>query len=82
MTLRITVECATYNVTINIICSQDVEVSQSDTDITILVRSVKVREKIISFFKFTRIAVKESPVLHKLVIPKEPKKVFVKLIWV
>lgn len=80
MTLRITVECVTYNVTINIICSQDVEVSQSDTDITILVRSVKVREKIISFFKFTRIAVKESPVLHKLVIPKEPKKVFVKLI--
>ena len=66
MTLRITVECATYNVTINIICSQ--------------VRSVKVREKIISFFKFTRIAVKESPVLHKLVISKEPKKVFVKLI--
>lgn len=80
MTLRITVECATYNVTINIICSQNVEVSQSDTDITILVRSVKVREKIISFFKFTRIAVKESPVLHKLIIPKEPKKVFVKLI--
>ena len=80
MTLRITVECATYNVTINIICSQDVEVSQSDTDITILVRSVKVREKIISFFKFTYIAVKESPVLHKLVIPKKPKKVFVKLI--
>lgn len=80
MTLRITVECATYNVTINIICSQDVEVSQSDTDITILVRSVKVREKIISFFKFTHIAVKESPVLHKLVIPKEPKKIFVKLI--
>jgi hypothetical protein len=80
MTLRITVECATYNVTINIICSQDVEVSQSDTDITILVRSVKVREKIISFFKFTCIAVKESPVLHKLIIPKEPKKVFVKLI--
>lgn len=80
MTLRITVECATYNVTINIICSQDVEVSQSDTDITILARSVKVREKIISFFKFTRIAVKESPILHKLVISKEPKKVFVKLI--
>lgn len=80
MTLRITVECATYNVTINIICSQDVEVSQSDTNITILARSVKVREKIISFFKFTRIAVKESPILHKLVISKEPKKVFVKLI--
>lgn len=80
MTLRITVECATYNVSINIICSQDVEVSQSDTDITILARSVKVREKIISFFKFTRIAVKESPILHKLVISKEPKKVFVKLI--
>lgn len=80
MTLRITIECATYNVTINIICSQDVEVSQLDTDITILVRSVKVRKKIISFFKFTRIAVKESPILHKLVIPKEPKKVFVKLI--
>ena len=80
MTLRITVECTMYNVTINIICSQDVEISQSDTDITILVRSVKVREKIISFFKFTRIAVKESLILHKLVIPKEPKKVFVKLI--
>ena len=80
MTLRITVECTTYNVTINIICSQDVEVSQSDTDITILARSVKIREKIISFFKFTRIAVKESSILHKLVISKEPKKVFVKLI--
>lgn len=80
MTLRITVECATYNVTINIICSQDVEVSQSDTDITILVKSVKIRKKIISFFKFTRIAVKESPVLYKLIIPKELKKVFVKLI--
>lgn len=80
MTLRITVECTTYNITINIICSQDVEISQSDTDITILVRSVKVREKIISFFKFTRIAVKESLILHKLIIPKEPKKVFVKLI--
>lgn len=80
MTLRITVECTTYNVTINIICSQDVEVSQSDTDITILVRSVKVRKKIISFFKFTRITIKESLVLHKLVIPKEPKKVFIKLI--
>ena len=80
MTLRITVECAMYNVTINIICSQDVEVSQSDTNITILVRSVKVREKIISFFRFTRIAVKESPVLHKLVISKELKKVFVKLV--
>jgi hypothetical protein len=80
MTLRITVECTTYNVTINIICSQDVEVSQSDTDITVLVRSVKVREKIISFFKFTRITVKESSVLHKLVIPKESKKVFVKLV--
>lgn len=80
MTLRITVECTTYNVTINIICSQDVKVSQSDTDITVLVRSVKVREKIISFFKFTRIAVKESPVLHKLVIPKESKKIFVKLV--
>lgn len=80
MTLRITVECATYNVTINIICSQDVEVSQSDTDITILVRSVKVREKIISFFKFTRIVVKESSVLHKLVIPKGNKKVFIKLV--
>lgn len=80
MTLRITVECATYNVTINIICSQDVEVSQSDTDITILVRSVKVREKIISFFKFTRIVVKESSVLGKLIIPKENKKVFIKLV--
>lgn len=80
MTLRMTVECATYNITINIICSQDVEVSQSDTDIIILVRSVKVREKIISFFKFTRIAVKESLILHKLIIPKESKKVFVKLV--
>lgn len=80
MTLRITVECTTYNVTINIICSQDVEVSQSDTDITVLVRSVKVREKIISFFKFTRIVVKESPVSHKLVISKESKKIFIKLV--
>ena len=80
MTLRITVKCTTYDVTINIICSQDVEVSQSDTDITILVRSVKVRKKIISFFKFTRVIVKESSILHKLIISKESKKVFVKLV--
>lgn len=80
MTLRITVECQTYNVTLNLICSQDVEVLQLDTDITILVRSIKVREKIISFFKFTRIAVKESFVLHKLIIPKGNKKVFIKLV--
>lgn len=80
MTLRITVECQTYNVTLNLICSQDVEVSQSDANIIILIRSIKVREKIISFFKFTRIVVKESSILHKLVIPKGDKKVFVKLV--
>ena len=80
MILRLTVECQTYNVTLNLICSQDVEVLQSDTDITILVKSIKVREKIISFFKFTRITVKESSVLGKLIIPKENKKVFIKLV--
>lgn len=80
MTLRITVECQMYNVTLNLICSQDVEVLQSDTDITILVRSIKVREKIISFFKFTHIVVKKSSVLGKLIIPKENKKVFIKLV--
>lgn len=80
MILRLTVECQTYNVTLNLICSQDVEVLQSDTDITILVRSIKVREKIISFFKFTCITVKESSVLGKLIIPKGNKKVFIKLV--
>lgn len=80
MTLRITVECQTYNVTLNLICSQELEIIQSDLDITILVRSIKVREKIISFLKFVHIPLKEVSVLHKLVIPKGNKKVFVKLV--
>lgn len=80
MTLRITVECQTYNVTLNLICSQELEITYSESDITILVRSIKVREKIISFFKFVHIPLIETKLLHKLVITKGNKRVFVKLI--
>lgn len=78
MILRLTVECIAYNVTMNIVCHKDTECVISDETIEIKVASDKVRNKIKDFCKFARISVKEYPIIHKLVISRESKKVFVK----
>ena len=78
MILRLTVECIAYNVTMNIVCHKDTECVVSDETIEIKVASDKVRNKIKDFCKFARISVKEYPIIHKLVISRESKKIFVK----
>ena len=78
MIIRLTVECIAYNVTMNIVCHKDTECVVSDKTIEIKVASDKVRNKIKEFCKFTRVGVKEYPIIHKLVIPRESKKVFAK----
>lgn len=78
MILRLTVECIAYNVTMNIVCHKDTECVISDETIEIKVASDKVRNKIKDFCKFARISVKEYPIIHKLVISRESKKIFVK----
>lgn len=78
MILRLTVECIAYNVTMNIVCHKDTECVISDETIEIKATSDKVRNKIKDFCKFARISVKEYPIIHKLVIPRESKKVFAK----
>lgn len=78
MILRLTVECIAYNVTMNIVCHKDTECVISEKEIEIKVASDKVRNKIKEFCKFTRVGVKEYPIIHKLVIPRESKKVFAK----
>lgn len=78
MILRLTVECIAYNVTMEILCHKDIECIVSDETIEIKVTSNKVRNKIKDFCKFARISVKEYPIIHKLVISRESKKVFAK----
>lgn len=78
MILRLTVECIAYNVTMNIVCHKDTECIVSDKTIEIKATSDKVRNKIKDFCKFARISVKEYPIIHKLVISRESKKIFVK----
>ena len=78
MILRLTVERIAYNVTMNIVCHKDTECVVSDETIEIKVASDKVRNKIKDFCKFARISVKEYPIIHKLVISRESKKIFVK----
>lgn len=78
MILRLTVECIAYTVTMNIVCHKDTECVVSDEAIEIKVASDKVRNKIKEFCKFTKVSVKEYPIIHKLVIPRESKKVFAK----
>ena len=68
MVIRLTVVCTRYNVTLEILCHKDTECIASD----------KVRNKIKDFCKFARISVKEYPIIHKLVISRESKKIFVK----
>ncbi|MEF2931630.1 MAG: hypothetical protein U0O43_01975 [Clostridia bacterium] len=60
-------------------CHRDTECVISDETIEIKVASDKVRNKIKEFCKFARIRVKEYPIIHKLVISRESKKVFAKI---
>lgn len=78
MGIRLTIVYLRYNVTMEILCHKDTECIVSDETITIKVTSDKVRNKIKDFCKFARISVKEYPIIHKLVISRESKKIFVK----
>lgn len=78
MVIRLTIVCIRYNVTMEILCHKDTECIVSDETIEIKATSDKVRNKIKDFCKFARISVKEYPIIHKLVISRESKKVFAK----
>lgn len=78
MVIRLTIVCVRYNVTMEILCHKDTECIVSDETIEIKATSDKVRNKIKDFCKFAKISVKEYPIIHKLVIPRESKKVFAK----
>lgn len=78
MVIRLTIVCVRYNVTMEILCHKDTECIVSDETIEIKATSDKVRNKIKDFCKFARISVKEYPIIHKLVILRESKKIFVK----
>lgn len=78
MVIRLTIVYVRYNVTMEILCHKDTECIVSDETIEIKVTSDKVRNKIKDFCKFARISVKEYPIIHKLVISRESKKIFVK----
>lgn len=78
MVIRLTIVYVRYNVTMEILCHKDTECIVSDETIEIKATSDKVRNKIKDFCKFARISIKEYPIIHKLVIPRESKKVFAK----
>lgn len=78
MFIRLTIVCVRYNVTMEILCHKDTECVVSDETIEIKATSDKVRNKIKDFCKFARISIKEYPIIHKLVISRESKKIFVK----
>lgn len=78
MVIRLTIVYVRYNMTIEILCHRDTECIVSDKTIEIKATSDKVRNKIKDFCKFARISVKEYPIIHKLVISRESKKIFVK----
>lgn len=78
MVIRLTIVCVRYNVTMEILCHKDTECIVSDETIEIKATSDKIRNKIKDFCKFVRISVKEYPIIHKLVISRESKKIFVK----
>lgn len=78
MVIRLTIVCVRYNVTMEILCHKDTECVVSDETIEIKATSDKVRNKIKDFCKFARISIKEYPIIHKLVISKKSKKIFVK----
>jgi hypothetical protein len=78
MVIRLTIVCVRYNVTMEILCHKNTECIVSDETIKIKATSDKVRNKIKDFCKFARISVKEYPIIHKLVISRGSKKIFVK----
>ena len=78
MVIRLTIVCIRYNVTMEILCHKDTECIVSDKTIEIKATSDKVRNKIKDFCKFARISIKEYPIIHKLVISRKSKKIFVK----
>lgn len=78
MIIRLTIVCIRYNVTMEILCHKDTECIVSDETIEIKATSDKVRNKIKDFCKFARISIKEYPIIHKLVISRESKKIFAK----
>ena len=78
MVIRLTIVCVRYNVTMEILCHKDTECIVSNETIEIKAISDKVRNKIKDFCKFARIGIKEYPIIHKLVISRESKKIFVK----
>lgn len=78
MIIRLTIVYVRYNVTMEILCHKDTECVVSDETIEIKVASDKVRNKIKDFCKFARISIKEYPIIHKLVISRKSKKIFVK----
>ena len=78
MVIRLTIVCVRYNVRMEILCHKDTECIVSDETIEIKATSDKVRNKIKDFCKFARISIKEYPIIHKLVISRESKKIFVK----
>lgn len=78
MVIRLTIVYIRYNVTMEILCHKDTECVVSDETIEIKATSDKVRNKIKDFCKFARISVKEYPIIHKLVISRESKKIFAK----
>ena len=78
MVIKLTIVCIRYNVTMEILCHKDTEYIVSDETIEIKAISDKVRNKIKDFCKFARISVKEYPIIHKLVISRKSKKIFVK----
>lgn len=78
MIIRLTIVCVRYNVTMEILCHKDTECIVSDETIEIRATSDKVRNKIKDFCKFGRISIKEYPIIHKLVISRKSKKIFIK----
>lgn len=78
MVIRLTIVCVRYNVTMDILCHKDTECIVSDETIEIKATSDKVRNKIKDLCKFARIRIKEYPIIHKLVISRESRKIFVK----
>lgn len=78
MIIRLTIVYTRYNVTMEILCHKDTECVVSDETIEIKVASDKVRNKIKELCRFAKVSVKEYPLVHKLVISRELKKVFAK----
>lgn len=78
MVIRLTIVCVRHNVTMEILCHRDTECIVSDKTIEIKATSDKVRNKIKELCRFAKVSVKEYPLVHKLVISRESKKIFAK----